>query len=871
MARFPIRPFWLAAGLLALAGFCAGFTHIWNFDIFWHLAGGKWMLEHGQVLRTDPFSIDPQPHWMNIHWGFQLVVAALYQAGGFGMLSLLKGLLALATPAVLALVLRRRVHWGWLAFCGSAMLLAMLERVRLRPELFTMLYTLLALWLVDSARRGEGVRRLWALVPLMVVWVNMHGLYFFGLVIMWAGVGGTLVDRLLRRDSASAMPSRAHYERGPLLGRSALLPMVAATLACLVSPWPVEAALHPFTLFSRVSGQAIYFTFGVAELQPTMEALGRHWEAVGLTLLAAAAMLADRRRVPSDHWLVLAFFAAIGLMARRNVGLIAPAGGYLLALHGQEALRRLGERLPRLARAGGAAAGAALLLPAFLSAVLASEALHRWQNTTIRFGPGLLRQNYPVDMARFLAELPAEGDVLCENFGDSAVFQFYSYPRRKTFMDGRLEAHPMERFVELNRIRRDLRTPIAASLVDLPPSVRFVVVSQTNRLHLSALMQSQRFRLLYIDPPAVCFARTDWPVGSAPARASDAGGDLPAPNFAAFDRPLDAGTGLVGDFPTQRWRWYRQNPQPLTYWAGSMFLYLGLPVPGSAALGPQEFSTAQQRSLLLAIRYLNAALVEDIIERPLTVSLLAEAHQQWAAQFPLPADAVPVDVNQARALRLYNSLDLGDLRDETLRQAALARVLALVQAQRFERAYEAAGDLLDHLPPAMRVNPPLDFLRVRDTIGLKLRQARGMLADVEGTPLQRARLLMTRKFGLDAHAIRALREAPTKTEAEWLYLGDLLLGQGEVAPAREAYRKAGPQRSLREALCDWVEGDFAAAAAALAPLKDSSPLARVYLSLYFEQTGKYPKARELLARATTRDEALQALIERTRNRILQWE
>jgi hypothetical protein len=100
---------WLIAAIaaLAVAAAAATFTEVQNYDIFWHLASGDWMLAHGRVLATDPFSIDPLPQWVNVHWLFQVIVSSLYAAGGFAALVGLKTLLGAATVIILAVAARR--------------------------------------------------------------------------------------------------------------------------------------------------------------------------------------------------------------------------------------------------------------------------------------------------------------------------------------------------------------------------------------------------------------------------------------------------------------------------------------------------------------------------------------------------------------------------------------------------------------------------------------------------------------------------------------------------------------------------------------------------------------------------------------------
>ncbi len=74
-------------------------TPVVEADIWWHLRTGQWIIEHGTVPVTDPFTYTcwGQP-WMAYSWLFELVAYAVYQQAG------LVGILGLRVAEVLAVV-----------------------------------------------------------------------------------------------------------------------------------------------------------------------------------------------------------------------------------------------------------------------------------------------------------------------------------------------------------------------------------------------------------------------------------------------------------------------------------------------------------------------------------------------------------------------------------------------------------------------------------------------------------------------------------------------------------------------------------------------------------------------------------------------
>jgi len=845
----------VAVAALTLAGVAAGLTCIWNFDVFWHLAAGQWMLEHGRVLTFDPFSIDPEPQWVNVHWLFQVIITLLHSVGGFEILSVLKAVLGGAMLAIFALALRRSVPPGWLIFSGLAMLAVSASRIRVRPEAFSLAFMMLTIVLLEGVRRGAKPTRLWWLVPIMLVWVNMHGLYIIGMGITWSAVIAAAIDRKLRRADVT----------GNLPTRGALAPILAATVALLVTPWPVEAALHPLLLWTRVSGQAFYYTYGVAELSPTWWDPGRHLDAIIFVLLAATAMTVNRKRLPLGHAVWLVAFVVLAALARRNVGLMGPPVGYLLAWHGSGAIRRIvcGRTLPKWL--GPCSAAVMTLVTLVLGFAAATGHFPGHLGGARRLGVGLREYHYPLAAAKFLRQLPAKGDLLCENFGDAGVFIYYSYPMRLLYMDGRLEAHSQQRFMDLHRINERLRTADGAEKVKLPRSVRFIFVRRNSLEKLTAMAQSRRFRLVFLDPVGACFARRDWYADASP---------LPAPNFGDYDRPLDRDR-LVQGFGAEKLPWYARNPLWRNFQLGEMFLALGQQSgPGRA----ERPSPVQQRCMLLAVRFLTAAQTEALLPADLLNGTLAQAHQRRALQFDvIPSANVPVDVNSARALALYGRLKLTTLGGRQARIFALQHIVALKDARQIDAADQAVIDLFKHLGPREMVAPPRDYLELRDTIGraLTLAHVKKAELDKEDLPLlERVDRLTSGEVGLIAQAILELRAAGGNDPVVQLRLADLLLRRGKTAEARKSYAKVNLppgedwRLALRLALCDWVDGKVFAAADAMDELAaPDRPVVSYYHALLLEQLGRYEEAADAIAGARSADATLAPLIERVRRRL----
>ena len=162
-------------------------------DIHWHIATGDWILANDAFPRVDAFSFSmkEQP-WITTAAGAQVIFAAVYRLFGWsGVVLLTAFCAALSVGLVIRFVGRWLPATGALVF-GVVMLLLTMPHLVVRPHLLAM--PVMVAWaagLVDAADR-RSAPSFW-LLPLMVLWSNLHVSFLFGLVLM----GALAVDAVL--------------------------------------------------------------------------------------------------------------------------------------------------------------------------------------------------------------------------------------------------------------------------------------------------------------------------------------------------------------------------------------------------------------------------------------------------------------------------------------------------------------------------------------------------------------------------------------------------------------------------------------------------------------------------------------------------
>lgn len=175
----PARPdrLWTAMVALtcAVASLLAYFSLVTNSadpDMFWHIATGRWIVEHRTIPTHDVFSWYGVAHgsrWLPQEWLSDVLFFAVHRLAGFPGLYAFTSLLAgVAFLLAYALVSRRTGRRTAALVVALLLSLGVLPYVSARPQMLT--YCML-LGMLYCFERGW----LWAAVPIVAVGVNLHG------------------------------------------------------------------------------------------------------------------------------------------------------------------------------------------------------------------------------------------------------------------------------------------------------------------------------------------------------------------------------------------------------------------------------------------------------------------------------------------------------------------------------------------------------------------------------------------------------------------------------------------------------------------------------------------------------------------------
>ena len=451
----------------------------------YHIRTGDWILSHGSVPRGDIFSFSkPGQPWFAWEWLSAVLFSLTYRSLGMKGLAILTG----AVIALANIVLLRHMAWRGANFLMAIGVMhlgvaAASLHYLARPHVFTFLFLAIALWLID-ADRARPSPRIWLLVPMTVLWTNLH-----------AGFLALIVSLAILSAASALTRAWAAARRYGALAAACLLAsganpygfaVHAHALPYLRARWILEL-VQEFQSPNFQSTGAIYFEILLlAGAALSAALLARKEIPAALLILAwAHAALNSVRHIPIYSF-VCAPFLAVEATALWNRWTLGAKRGSLRAILDSMA----NDHTPSLRRSS-------VWMPLAVLLLLLLPAGASWPTD-------FPSARYPAAMTRNHADVISTSRIFTTD-GWADYLTFHYYPRQKIFVDGRSDFFGQEISEDYLTILRGQfgwntllkRYDLNAALV--PPQSAIA----------SLLRVDSGWRLIDQDSQAVLFRRVD--------------------------------------------------------------------------------------------------------------------------------------------------------------------------------------------------------------------------------------------------------------------------------------------------------------------------------------------------------------------------
>ncbi|MFI5340975.1 MAG: tetratricopeptide repeat protein [Candidatus Methylomirabilales bacterium] len=486
--------------LLATHLVLLGFFRISSLDTWFHLKQGELYVTTRSLPTEDPFAFTTQGReWIKYSWLSDVLFYLIYAAAGFpGLILLRLGLLFLLAFVLYWLLRGCGLHplaAVLLVFVAS---LALRFRLFIRPEILSFLLLLTAMAILLRLQAGPRWAA-YALVPVQIVWTNVHASFVFGI-----GLPGlVLLANLLPGDRLA--PGWDHLRLDRTRIRHLAGAVVCLPLAALLNPQGFSMLLFPLrqnrmirlTAFPEWRG-----VWGLPEMDPVW------WEPVIIFVVVLFAFIAVsillwawENRFDPVGWGVVLSMGTYAVMRNRAIPYFILAVLPLLGL----AILRVARHLPAevsgrppqwLARVGILAC---LLV---LTTSIVDQAF-----LTQRFAPGfgVAPHFFPEGAAAFLERSHVDGRVF-NSYQFGGYLMWRRWPANTIFIDGRYDAvlfgeETLEAYFSA------YRSPAALERVTAAYGIEILALAATPEDRMEHIDRNPVWARVYWDPVAEVYVR----------------------------------------------------------------------------------------------------------------------------------------------------------------------------------------------------------------------------------------------------------------------------------------------------------------------------------------------------------------------------
>lgn len=279
-------------------------------DFWWHLRAGQLILAHGGLLGNDPFTYTVASHHWTMHeWLTEVLYALMQTAGGLGLIVLV--LSAVTWLGLVCLMVRAQLRNPSRFALGLGLLLAAVAGYPIwgpRVQMVTFFLTALTLLMVER-HLVRGGRALWLMVPVFLLWSNLHsgfiiGLGFMALIIVAEWIGHRL-----------GWPGTAAPQRV----RTVLYVLLACTVVSMINPNGPAILVYAFLTQGSGAQQSLILEWHSPDFHD--------WVVIpfGLMLISLIALIVVNRRVRARDAALVAVATALSLQSVRHIAIFIAA------------------------------------------------------------------------------------------------------------------------------------------------------------------------------------------------------------------------------------------------------------------------------------------------------------------------------------------------------------------------------------------------------------------------------------------------------------------------------------------------------------------------------------------------------------------
>jgi hypothetical protein len=469
--------------ILFLGVFVVAADNVKDPDFWWHLRAGEYIVETHTIPQNDPFAFTTAGRpWSTHEWLSEVFLWQWYNLFGLPGLSLFFA--ALITSAYAFVFIRSPGQPYVAGFATFLAAVASLPILNVRPQIFSLFFLSLLIFTLDIYFKMPKSWILVAVPLMMVLWVNLHGGFLLGIVVICGYLVGKSIELFIGKHGDDE-PAEAYLRQDLFRFAGAL---VLAVLLTGLNPSGYRIYFFPVgTLSSPIIQRLIVEWFS-----PDFHEFG--WAPLAILLLGIMALgLFARKRFSLTTIGLLVASAYAALRTVRNVPLFTVVAAPVMSsqLTGLVNVRAGEETPPRPIRL-------------ILGGVLAVTCLLAILVVGLRLGdqPKSDRELFPVGTVEWVWQHQPEGRLFnTYHWGGYLIWNLY--PRYPVFIDGRAELYGDQMLTEYADIY-NTRSGWEDALDSY--GIRLVLV-EPDSLIAQRLTESPNWSQAYVDKTSVLLVR----------------------------------------------------------------------------------------------------------------------------------------------------------------------------------------------------------------------------------------------------------------------------------------------------------------------------------------------------------------------------
>jgi len=449
-------------------------------DLWCHFKTGEYIIKNFNVPQVDIFSytLENKP-WIDHEWLSQVLFYAVFAKFSWLGINFLKAVvISLCFLVLLFFIISKYKKSIYAIFFILISVFAFGYRSFARPEIFSYLLLCLFFYIL------EYERKVYILPFLQILWVNLHGYFILGPILIFL----YLLGELISGESAKA---------------KRLCVLFAITcLACLINPYFYKGAFYPIKILAGVFAEQKLYLQNIHELMmPVSAGLGRYAFFWILAILSSATFLVNLKKARVQHALIFLGSFMASYAAIRNMPIFIFMAMPLSAINLNEAKLTKG-----IIEKKYYTLSALVILSAVYFFISDKYYIFTKQSSFRKTESKMTELLTPSKACDFLENNHIEGRMLNSiDFGHYISYRFY--PEKRVFIDARTELYSYDFYRSYQRAQN-----YPGDWQALQRKYNFNIAflrhlfSGTERL-LKYLYNNKEWALVYYDEDSAIFLR----------------------------------------------------------------------------------------------------------------------------------------------------------------------------------------------------------------------------------------------------------------------------------------------------------------------------------------------------------------------------